>query len=64
MLGCDDSKGGEPRAPDARSGATAPSAKEGEEKGKRPGLCCNCDWRESCVYPKPSGGVWFCEEYQ
>ncbi|HTS66225.1 MAG TPA: hypothetical protein VMS37_25420 [Verrucomicrobiae bacterium] len=27
------------------------------------GLCSNCDNRETCVYPKPEGGVWRCEEY-
>jgi hypothetical protein len=28
------------------------------------GLCINCDVRETCTFPKPEGGVWFCEEYQ
>ena len=27
------------------------------------GLCSNCDNRETCIYPKPEGGVWRCEEY-
>ena len=27
------------------------------------GLCANCDNREACIYPKPEGGVWRCEEY-
>jgi len=27
------------------------------------GLCSNCDHRETCIYPKPEGGVWRCEEY-
>lgn len=27
------------------------------------GLCSNCDNREACIYPKPEGGVWRCEEY-
>jgi hypothetical protein len=28
-----------------------------------PGLCANCDNRRTCIYPKPEGGVWRCEEY-
>ena len=27
------------------------------------GLCANCENRETCIYPKPEGGVWRCEEY-
>ena len=28
------------------------------------GLCRSCDNYETCSYPKPEGGVWFCEEYK
>jgi hypothetical protein len=28
------------------------------------GLCPWCDKRPTCVFAKPAGGVWFCEEYQ
>jgi hypothetical protein len=28
------------------------------------GLCGNCDNRETCLYPKPEGGIWHCEEYR
>ncbi len=28
------------------------------------GLCSNCEARKSCVFPKPEGGIWHCEEYQ
>jgi hypothetical protein len=28
------------------------------------GLCSNCELKESCAFPKPAGGVWFCGEYQ
>ena len=28
------------------------------------GLCCDCENRRSCMFPKPEGGVWHCEEYQ
>lgn len=27
------------------------------------GLCRNCLNRRTCIYPKPVGGVWHCEEY-
>ena len=27
------------------------------------GLCSTCDIREKCVFPKPEGGVWHCEEF-
>ena len=27
------------------------------------GLCCNCENRETCTYPKPDGGIWNCENY-
>lgn len=28
------------------------------------GLCIDCENRRACVFPKPEGGVWHCEEYQ
>ncbi len=28
------------------------------------GLCANCDHRTDCVYSRPEGGVWRCEEYE
>ena len=28
------------------------------------GLCRNCELRDTCTYPKPDCGVWFCEEYE
>jgi len=31
--------------------------------GRFAGLCVNCDSRYVCIYPKPEGGVWQCEEY-
>ena len=35
-----------------------------EDSGKFIGLCRNCNNRKTCVFPKPEGGVWHCEEYQ
>ncbi|MFH2005577.1 MAG: hypothetical protein ABI333_03210 [bacterium] len=29
-----------------------------------PGLCGNCDHRETCTLPRSAGGVWHCEEYR
>ena len=28
------------------------------------GLCSSCEDRDACIYPKPLGGVWRCEEYR
>ena len=28
------------------------------------GLCSDCEERATCVYPKPEGGVWHCEEFR
>ena len=28
------------------------------------GLCVNCAHRDTCMLPKPKGGVWHCEEYE
>lgn len=40
------------------------AAKPGKhEPATYKGLCSNCDNREECVFPKPEGGVWHCEEY-
>ncbi|MBZ5623867.1 MAG: hypothetical protein LAQ69_34965 [Acidobacteriia bacterium] len=41
--------------------ATSPN--RGADSRKYPGLCSNCENRETCIYPKPEGGVWRCEEY-
>ncbi|MBA7656392.1 hypothetical protein ES703_64316 [subsurface metagenome] len=35
-----------------------------EKLGKYKGLCVNCDFRKTCMYPKGEGGVWHCENYQ
>jgi hypothetical protein len=28
------------------------------------GLCSQCEGRANCIYPKPEGGVWHCEEFR
>lgn len=28
------------------------------------GLCINCEERATCIYPKPEGGVWHCDEFR
>lgn len=38
------------------------SSKESETKFK--GLCSSCEDRNVCIYLKPAGGVWRCEEYR
>jgi hypothetical protein len=47
-------------APAQPSRSVAPRARESRAY---PGLCSNCENRETCIYPKPEGGVWRCEEY-
>ncbi len=32
--------------------------------GRYIGLCSNCENRGTCIYPKPEGGVWHCDEYR
>ena len=49
---------------EVKSSATALVDCEDEDSGKFIGLCSNCDNRRSCVFPKPEGGVWHCEEYR
>jgi hypothetical protein len=40
-----------------------PAFHPGGSTNGRLGLCSNCEHREACIYPKPEGGVWRCEEY-
>lgn len=35
---------------------------KGEDSREFRGLCVSCENRETCIYPKPEGGVWHCEE--
>ena len=30
----------------------------------REGLCVTCDNRATCMFPRPAGGIWHCEEYR
>lgn len=39
------------------------STREAADTKKYPGICANCEHRETCTYPKPEGGVWRCEDY-
>ena len=34
-----------------------------EEVSKYAGLCVNCRHRATCTHPRPTGGVWHCEDY-
>jgi len=47
-----------------RPQATESYVTEGKDSTKFIGLCSDCDNRQTCVFPKPEGGVWHCEEYQ
>ena len=54
-----------PPVPVARPTSAQPRALAGNgtDTNGYAGLCSNCENRETCVYPKPEGGVWRCEEY-
>jgi hypothetical protein len=54
----DDTKGDEARQQKSRP----PLVSEESEEELR-GLCINCANRKHCLYRKPEGGVWHCEEY-
>lgn len=47
-----------------KSPAATSVGHENEDSGKFIGLCNNCDNRRTCVFPKPEGGIWHCEEYR
>lgn len=42
--------------------ASAPAETIDSDKYK--GLCFDCEDRETCVFPKPEGGIWHCQEYR
>ena len=46
------------------SPATDSGDPEDEDSGNFIGLCSDCDNRKTCVFPKPEGGIWHCEEYR
>ncbi len=47
-------------APEARETAAVTTEPEAEPLA---GLCANCEHRDDCTLPRPTGGVWHCEEY-
>ena len=54
-----------PRAKRKTIRAAAPERKADSASGPGDflGLCSTCEIREKCVFPKPEGGVWHCEEF-
>jgi len=40
------------------------SARVEEPQGEVKGLCINCAYRDTCLFPRPEGGVWHCAEYE
>ena len=55
---------GESRTENAPPMKERPRAPMSDTTPREHGLCPWCDRRPACVFPKPAGGVWFCEEYQ
>lgn len=68
VLDCDEFAPVEPRrtaphlvlAPPAFAGL----AEHDEEEAAAIGLCRSCAHRADCVYPRPQGGVWHCDDYR
>ncbi len=40
------------------------SVSESKKSVELIGLCSDCENLKTCIFPKPEGGVWHCEEYQ
>lgn len=40
------------------------SSAEKKDLGKYKGLCCICEDRKICAFPRLEGGIWHCEEYR
>jgi hypothetical protein len=52
------------RVPDQKNiSSKNPSTREDSPHSYK-GLCINCEERATCLYPKPEGGVWRCDEYR
>ena len=50
---------------DAGEKTPRPEAPSPSPKGAgQMGLCVNCEYRDTCVLPRPEGGVWHCNEYR
>ena len=63
----DDREGGSAVAADSANdfvrGPQAEISEESHEPSGYSGLCVTCEHRETCVFPRPLGGVWHCEEF-
>ena len=68
VLRCEEYDGYPPPPRSAPSREAAPPGaplNAGEhDPGKYRGLCSDCEERHGCMFAKPEGGVWHCEEYR
>jgi hypothetical protein len=68
VLHCEEFEVEQPSPVEVAGEAISPSppseAAEQEGSVQFIGLCSDCENRESCVFPRPEGGVWHCEEYR
>jgi len=55
-------KGGKNVSKGVSTTGKVPSKEVSSSRNK--GLCGNCDDNAVCVFNRPEGGVWFCEEYR
>lgn len=55
----DETSDSKPKEPESADSSCNNAGTEPDLKG----LCVNCENRQTCLLPKPEGGVWHCEEY-
>jgi acetyl-CoA carboxylase beta subunit len=68
---CEEFDGYEPRSVNTKvknispqAGSKVRSSAEEKDSGEYKGLCCICEDRKTCTFPRPEGGIWHCEEYR
>ena len=71
LMFCDEFEGEEPK-PIAVKDAAALQTRQpdplqascSQPASRYGGLCSSCEWRETCTFPRPEGGVWNCDEFE
>lgn len=62
VIECEEFDGGNHRHTTKRA-ATRPAARKSNPSGYM-GLCADCLNSMTCMFPKPEGGIWHCEEFR
>ena len=53
-----------PRKKNVKTESSATALEDQDDSCRLKGLCFHCQHRETCKFPKPEGGVWYCQEYE